>query len=218
MAAIAPTPSDKRKDTKDLAISYQKRDTTPPGGISLDISSGSQPETSQSSKETESVLSVCVRTLLGEVFNLNLSKSTTVLQLKNLLTQEHKDHPATDKQRLVYQSTLLEEDDKLLTSYFIVTGSLLFLVVIQPISTPKAPKRMQICVQSFMRTSSRIYEVFSSDSILSLKEQIQKKEEIPICQQKLLFRMRLLDNESTFCDHEINDGDCLQIMLLNRGS
>lgn len=60
-------------------------------------------------------------------------------------------------------------------------------------------------------------DVVNTETILAVKEQIQRKEGIPVDQQRLIFAGLQLENDATLFDRWIDKESTLHLILRSRG-
>ena len=72
--------------------------------------------------------------------------------------------------------------------------------------------RFPIYVESMTGTTFKL-DVFPSDTIYQIKEQLENTEGIPVCQQHLIFRYKELTNHQTIEDSSLSYGSRLQLVV-----
>ena len=89
------------------------------------------------------MITVTIKQLDGQSFNVTCSRDATVLGLKTLVMEER--NLTIDRQRLIYRAQELVDSDKLLSEYGVNNGSVLH-IVIRPIGGNAAPAAPQVAV------------------------------------------------------------------------
>lgn len=77
-----------------------------------------------------------------------------------------------------------------------------------------------IVMQIFVKTltgKTITLDVVNTETILAVKEQIQRKEGIPVDQQRLIFAGLQLENDATLFDRWIDKESTLHLILRSRG-
>ena len=86
------------------------------------------------------MITVTIKQLDGQSFNLTCSRDATVLGLKTLVMEER--NLTIDRQRLIYRAQELIDNDKLLSEYGVTNSSVLH-IVIRPIGSNAPPPQPQ---------------------------------------------------------------------------
>jgi len=99
------------------------------------------------------------------------------------------------------------ENNKTLIDYNINQGSIIYLSNLVPY-IPYPPDNFQLFIQKLTGSTTTI-GVQSSDTILSVKQKIENKVDIPVSNQRLIlngekFVVTLSDNNKTLTDYNIN--------------
>lgn len=76
----------------------------------------------------------------------------------------------------------------------------------------------RITVKKMKVNSSTSLVVKASDTIVTLKANIQEMERIPVDQQQLIFMGKFLSNRCVLSDYNIKDGSILYLILKGRGT
>jgi ubiquitin C len=75
-------------------------------------------------------------------------------------------------------------------------------------------------MQIFVKTTTNkviTLDVETNSTVADAKEQITKKEDIPIEYQRFAYKGKLLDNNIKLCDYGITKDDTLALILCLRG-
>lgn len=139
---------------------------------------------------------------------LTVERCITVLQMK--LYIEFTFNIPHKKQTLIYESTVIK--DKHTLEYYDISDGDDVSLVIKAVAT-----RMTVTIKSMIGSKIELpYEPFWS--IEELKLHLQSKEGIPICDQRLIWHGRQLENTRTIEEYGLKNLDLIFLVLKLRGS
>lgn len=87
-----------------------------------------------------------------------------------------------DRQRLMFENTLLSDDSKSISSYGVRAGSKVFLLVTEP-----------VVIQVFLKNEkgqTSTYDISPSETVSDFKQKVQAREGTPVSQQRLIHEGR----------------------------
>jgi len=148
---------------------------------------------------------IFVQTLSGKRPSLSVHASDTVDQVKALIAE--KEGIAADQQRLLFGTKHLNGASTL-ADYNIEDESTLHLVAVD--SSGMNPG-MKVVIK-ILKGSTLKFDVYSTDTILSIKERIESDEGIPTDSQRLVFAGKQLDDAGLLRDYAIPDEAILHMV------
>lgn len=155
-----------------------------------------------SKKET---ITVIINTIDNTSFPITISPSNQVMDIKLLI--ETVTNISADRQRLFYNNQELVEFYQI-QEYSIENDSHIYLQIC-------SSEIIQIFINSFTEKLFPL-DVKPTDSIKSVKEQIQKKKQIHANQQRLFHDKKELENAKTIQDYQIKKNSILTIILATK--
>ena len=143
---------------------------------------------------------IFIKTLTESTFSLELQPSDSILRIKEKIALKEKIHYA--RQKLLFEGKELL-DNKTLNDYNIKNDSTLQLILRSPILF-------------FVKTISNqtiMIKAQLSDTILYIKQEIQKKENFPIEKYCVVFKGKELDDNKIINDYNIPKNSTLELAL-----
>ena len=134
---------------------------------------------------------------------LEVEKSETIQSIKNKFSLKDIHLPVAN-QKIVYNDNELE-DNKSLKEYNINFGEIIDVIY-------KSDKIFPIFISTLTGKIIKIDANFF-DTMHDIKEKIQKKEGIPICDQRFIFNGRQLEDDFTLGDYNIRENDKIFLVL-----
>ena len=156
-------------------------------------------------REVKNMIQIFIRLMDRKELTLNVYPSDTIENVKKKIQDKEGFKP--DQQRLIFDGKKLE-DNKTLSEYGIQNQSVLNLI-----HRLREDKNM---IQIFVRLvdgKELTLKVYPSDTIESVKKQIQDKEGIKTDQQILIFSAKTLENNNTLSEYNIQNKSVLHLVI-----
>ncbi|BAM39859.1 ubiquitin [Theileria orientalis strain Shintoku] len=75
---------------------------------------------------------------------------------------------------------------------------------------------LNLTVETMQGKSIQV-QVSQNETVLDVKKKLEEEQTIPVDQQRLIYKGKLLENEKTIADYGIKDNEVLQLVLRLRG-
>ena len=151
------------------------------------------------------VMQIFVKTLTGKIITVDFEPLFTVENVKTIIYNKEK--APIEQQKFFYRGQELL-NEKTLTYYGIQRNSTIHLVL----ENLSPGNDMKIFVK-FLTGKTLILDVEKSDTIKNIKAQIQNIEGIPIDKQTLIFSSKLLEDDKTLSDYQIQKDATLYFLM-----
>ena len=148
---------------------------------------------------------IFIKTLNGETITVKANSTDKIITIKEQIQKKQDISP--DHQRLVYAGKQLE-DNNTLNDYNIPNNATLHLVV-------RLKGGQTLYVKTLMGNVITL-EVDENESIGGVKKKIEQAENIPIEQQRLFINNKLMADNKTLKEYNIEDEDTINLVLRKR--
>ena len=143
---------------------------------------------------------IYIKTLSEKKITIDVQPSNTIIDIKEKIKEKENIHPA--RQKLLFRGTELI-NNKTLVDYNIKNESILQLIIKSPILFfVKTITNQTIMVKAQL-----------SDTILYIKQEIQKKEDFPQEKYCLIFKGKELDDNKIVAEYNIPKNSTLELAL-----
>ena len=143
---------------------------------------------------------IYIKTLSEKKITIDVQPSNTIIDIKEKIKEKENIHPA--RQKLLFQGTELV-DNKTLVDYNIKNESILQLIIKSPI----------LFFVKTITNQTVMIKAQLSDTILYIKQEIQKKEDFPQEKYCLIFKGKELDDNKIVADYNIPKNSTLELAL-----
>ena len=143
---------------------------------------------------------IYIKTLSEKKITIDVQPSNTIIDIKEKIKEKENIHPA--RQKLLFQGRELI-DNKTLVDYNIKNESILQLIIKSPI----------LFFVKTITNQTVMIKAQLSDTILYIKQEIQKKEDFPQEKYCIVFKGKELDDNKIVADYNIPKNSTLELAL-----
>ncbi|XP_063078619.1 polyubiquitin-B-like [Engraulis encrasicolus] len=150
-----------------------------------------------------------IKFLEGSTYQVEVSPSNTIGELKKVIHQKSGIAPARMKLTAVGNGINLSKDSNTLAAIGLKSGSCVMVLVTDP-------PPMQVFLKNLKGLTST-YDVMPGETVKSFQNKVYQKESVPVDKQRLIYNGMNLDDGRKLEDYNIGSESTIYLTLRLRG-